>query len=113
MKMADETETQEKINQLQLYEQSIQNILLQKQQFKAQETEIESALKELKDSKEQYKIVGNIMVKSDKESLEKELESKKSQMELRLKSLEKQESGIKEKMQALQKEVMEKIGKEK
>ena len=106
MKMADENDTQEKINQLQLYEQSVQSMLLQKQQLKAQGTEIDSALNELKDSKEQYKIIGNIMVNSDKESLQKELEEKKSQIELRVKSMEKQEDSIKEKMQSLQKEVM-------
>ncbi len=70
-------ETEQKIAQLQLYEQSLQNILIQKQQFQSQSLEIDSALKELEATKEAYKIVGNIMVASKKEDLKKDLESKK------------------------------------
>ena len=46
--MADVSkETEKKINQLQLLEQSMQNLSMQKQQFQLQQVEIESALKEL------------------------------------------------------------------
>ena len=99
-------ETQEKIGQLQLIEQNMQNMMAQKQQFQAQMVEIESALKELKNSKTAYKIVGNIMVSSDRESLEKDLNEKKEMMELRIKALEKQEEQVKEKAQKIQQEVM-------
>ena len=99
-------ETQEKIGQLQMIEQNMQSMMAQKQQFQAQMVEIESALKELKNSKTAYKIVGNIMVSSDKESLEKDLNEKKEMMELRIKALEKQEEQVKEKAQKIQKEVM-------
>ena len=64
-------ETQQKISQLQLFEQSMQNVLIQKQQFQAQLVELESALKEVETAKETYKIVGNIMVDSKKEDLKK------------------------------------------
>ena len=99
-------ETQEKIGQLQMIEQNMQSMMAQKQQFQVQMVEIESALKELKNSKTAYKIVGNIMVSSDKESLEKDLNEKKEMMELRIKALEKQEEQVKEKAQKIQKEVM-------
>lgn len=68
--------------------------------------ETESALSELEKSKEAYKIVGNIMVSSTKAQLKKDLESKKEMLELRVKSLEKQEEKIKEKSSKLQEEVM-------
>ena len=71
-------DTEQKIGQLQRIEQSMQNILMQKQQFQAQLMEIESAVNELKGSEESYKIVGNIMVKSSKEELDKDLKQKKS-----------------------------------
>jgi prefoldin beta subunit len=104
-------ETEQKISQLQLYEQSMQNLLVQKQQFQSQLVEIESALSEIKESNETYKIVGNIMVATKKEDLKKDLESKKEMAEIRVKTFEKQEKTIKEKAETLQKEVMEKMGK--
>ena len=102
-------ETEQEIAQLQLYEQSLQNILMQKQQFQSQALEIESALKELEATKEAYKIVGNIMVASKKEDLKKDLESKKETSNLRIKTLEKQENQIREKAKKLQEEVSKKI----
>ena len=102
-------ETEQKIEQLQRIEQSLQNILMQKQQFQAQTIEIESALNEIKTSEENYKIVGNIMVKAKKEDLEKELTQKKELVELRIKTLEKQEKETKEKANKIQTEVMKEI----
>jgi len=102
-------DTQEKISQLQLYEQSLQNILLQKQQFQSQIGEIDSALKELKTSTESYKIVGNIMVRAEKDTLKKDLEEKNSALKLRIETLEKQEEKIKSKAESLQAEIMQKM----
>ena len=102
-------ETEQKIAQLQLYEQSLQNILIQKQQFQSQLMEIESALSELETTKEAYKIVGNIMVASKKEDLKDDLESKKEISNLRIKTLEKQENQIREKAKKLQEEISKKI----
>ena len=111
MKM--EKTTEEKIQQLQLIEQGMQNFLMQKQQFQGQLVEVESAIKELEKSKDAFKIVGNIMVSADKEELLKDLKSKKETVELRIKTLEKQEKQMKEKATAMQSEVMEKLKPEK
>ena len=54
--------TPKKLNQLQMLEQSMQNLSMQKQQFQLQQVELESAIKELDNVEEAYKIVGNIMV---------------------------------------------------
>lgn len=96
----------ENIKKLQQNEQNLQGILMQKQQFQTQLIEIESALKELGSSKESYKIIGNIMVKSEPEDLKKELEEKKRTIDLRIRSFEKQEADIKERSKKLQ-EAME------
>lgn len=104
-----EKETEQKIGQLQLFEQSMQNLLMQKQQFQMQLAEIDSALKELEKTSEAYKIVGNVMVSSKKEDLEKDLKNKKDVAELRIKSLEKQETQIKDKATKLQGEILEKM----
>jgi prefoldin beta subunit len=106
-------ETEEKIQQLQLLEQNLQNLLVQKQTLQLQMMEMESALNELKNVKSAYKIIGNIMVSSEKEALEKELTNKKETTELRIKSVEKQERSAREKASKLQEEVLGKLKKEK
>jgi len=107
-----DNKTQEKIQQLQMIEQGMQSFLAQKQQFQAQVAEIDSALKELNKTEDSYKIVGNIMVKKDKEELIKDLKSKKETFELRLKTLEKQEKQMKDKAERMQKEVLSKLKKD-
>lgn len=97
---------QEKIAKLQTMEQSVQQYVMQRQQFNAQLLEIDSALSEIESSQEMYKIIGNIMVKSSKATLKKELEHRKEMANLRIKTLEKQEGKIKDKAETLKKEVM-------
>ena len=104
-------DTQEKIGRLQLMEQNLQQLLLQKQQFQTQLIEITSAMEELKKTDQAYKIVGNIMVLSKKDELEKDLNTKKEMLDIRIKNIEKQEKIIKEKTQKMQDEVMKKLKK--
>jgi prefoldin beta subunit len=73
--------------------------------------ELESALNEIPKTKEAHKIIGNIMVSIDKKDLESDLKSKKEMIELRLKSIEKQEQRLREDADVLQKEVSEKLKK--
>jgi len=104
-------ETEQKISQLQILEQNLQNFLMQKQQFQSQLIEIDSAINELVDAKKSYKIIGNIMVDANKEVLSEDLKKKKKIVELRIKSLEKEEESIKEKAKRLQNEVISKLKK--
>ena len=105
-------EAENKLGQLQMLEQSMQNMLMQKQQFQLQQVEIESALKELEKVNEAYKIVGNIMVLSKKEDLKDGLTSKKEVIELRIKNMEKQENHLREKASKLQNEVLKGMSKD-
>lgn len=107
-----EKELQEKISKLQLFEQNLQQFSMQKQQFQTQLAEIDSALKELETTQNAYKIIGNIMVASDKNILKKELEEKKEMVDIRIKTIEKQETQIREKAQTLKDEVMGKLKKD-
>jgi len=102
-------DTEKKLQQLQMIEQSMQNLLMQKQQFQLQQVEIESALKELEKVNEAYKIVGNIMVLSSKADLKTDLSSKKEVIELRIKTMEKQENQVREKASKLQNEVLKEM----
>ena len=98
---------QDKISRLQSMEQNVQQYVMRRQQFSQQLMEIESALKELESSPEAYKIVGNIMVKTSKDQLKKEL------ADMRIQSLDKQEQKVAEKVEELKKEVMAEIKKAK
>lgn len=102
-------ETEKKIAQLQLIEQNLQNTLLQKQRFQSDLLETENALKEIDNSEEVYKIVGNIMLSKKKEDLKKELNSKKEIINIRIKNIEREESKTREKASSLQKEVIGEI----
>ena len=85
-------EQEKKLQEMQFLEQNLQNILMQKQAFQMELSETDSALVEIKSSKEDvYKIVGNLMIKSDKNKIQKELETKKKLFETRLKALDTQE----------------------
>lgn len=109
--MADMSkETEQKIAQLQIMEQNLQNLMQQRQAFQAQLMEVENALSEVTGAKAPlYKIVGNIMISSEKDSLKKDLTSRKEVLDLRLKSLQKQEDALKEKAESLQGEVVKEL----
>lgn len=109
--MAEQSKkTQEKINNLSMMEQSLQQFLAQKQSFQAQLMELDSALEELEKTDTAYKIVGNVMVAADRDSLREDLKQKKETTEIRIKSIEKQENRMREKTSELQSEVMKEMG---
>ena len=110
--MAENENAQENIARLQMLEQNMQAIAMQRQQLQTQLFEIESALNELGTTQTAYKIVGNIMVAADKPELEKDLKQKKELIDVRLKNLEKQEKQFKEKTKHVQEEVLKSLKKE-
>jgi len=104
-------ETQEQIQELQILEQNLQSLIMQKQAFDLENNEAEIALKELeKTNQEVYKIVSNIVIKSNKEDLIKELKHKKELITLRLKTIEVQEKTLMENSEKLRDKVLAKIG---
>lgn len=83
------------IQEIQFLEQGLQNILFQKQAFQMELSETKEALKELESAKDEvFKIIGQIMIKSDKLKIKEELLSKIKIFELRMKELEKQETSL-------------------
>lgn len=108
MKISKEAE--EGIAQLQMIEQNLSNYIMQKQTFQGQLLETDNALKEIDKVKEKaYKIIGTIMIAAKKEDLKKDLASKKEMLELRIKTLEKQEEKLKKSAEDIQKLVMKEI----
>ena len=102
-------DTQEQIQQLQMYEQNMQQLLMQRQQYSTQAIELESAIKELENTKTAYKIVGNIMVLSTPMDLTTELNEKKELVELRLRSFEKQEEQLRNRAGDLKDQIMKSL----
>ncbi|MEK6841172.1 MAG: prefoldin subunit [Nanoarchaeota archaeon] len=103
-------ESEKKVQELQLIEQNLSNLVMQKQAFQSRLLENENALRELEETKKQsYRIIGNILVAMDKEKLKKDLLSEKDIFELRIKNIEKQENKLKEKAQELQAEVLKNL----
>ena len=100
-------ESEKKIQQLQMIEQSLKSLSMKMQQI-----ELNSAIKELENVEEAYKIVGNIMVLSKKEDLVKDLQSKKETVDLRIQTMEKQEEQFKEKANKIQGEVLSEMKEE-
>ena len=111
MELSKETENQ--IKELQVLEQNLQSVLMQKQAFQLELNEVENAVEELaKSSSDVYKIAGNIMIKSSKEGISKELKQKKDLIALRLKSLDGQEKSVSENTESIRKKVLSKIQKD-
>ena len=106
-------ETEAQIRELQLLEQNLQNILMQKQAFQLELSETENAFEELsKNNGEVFKISGNIMIKSSKENILKDLKQKKDLITLRLKSLDSQEKNLSATSENLRKKVLAGMKKE-
>lgn len=103
-------ELSEKIQELQIIERNLQGFAMEKQSFQVELNEITNALTELsKSGDEVYKILGGLMIKSEKNSLSKDLNDKKKILELRISSVEKQEKSIEEKSDKLRKEINAKM----
>jgi len=103
-------ENQEKIQELQFLEQNLQNLLMQKQTFDMELAETKAALKEVEGADDEvFRIIGQLMIKSDKKRIKEDLENKEKLLDLRVKAIEKQESPLTEKLDKLREEVMKSI----
>jgi prefoldin beta subunit len=99
-------EISEKIQELQIFERSLQTLSMEKQNLQVESNEISNALEELsKSGDEVYKILNGLMIKANKDSLSKDLSERKKLLDLRLVSIEKQESSSEEKAEALRNEI--------
>jgi prefoldin beta subunit len=95
------------IEEIQMLENGLQNVLLQKQAFNMELSETESAINEInKSGDEIFKIIGQLMIKSNKDSVITDLENKKKIINLRLSSLEKQESSLNEQLEKIRDNIL-------
>lgn len=98
------SELEEMLGELQMQNQQLQTIMIQKQALMIQDKEMENALEEVEKCTDEdiYKSVGPILVKISKEAIKKELEEGREENDLKIKSLEKQEAKVKQKIKTMQ-----------
>ena len=91
-------------------QQQLRNVVIQKEALKIQVAEIESALKELANSKEEdvYKVVGSVLIKKKKAEVEKELEEIKEDSQIKISSLENIEKDLIGKIKKLEEKLSSK-----
>ena len=99
-------EKNKKIQEIQILEQNLQNLLLQKQAFQMEFAETQMAKKEIeKSGDEVFKIIGQLMIKAEKPKITDELNNKEKILDLRIKSIENQEKSMTERIESLRKEI--------
>lgn len=105
---------QNQIAQFQQLQQQLQSLLSQKFRLEAQLREANMTLEELGKSPEDvtiYKSVGSLLIKaSDKASVQKDVEDDKETLEVRIKTLERQEKIMRDKYQVMQDQLSKALG---
>jgi len=103
--MADEREL--KAREFERGRAQLFNVSAQKQQLQLQGASMKEALDELSKTKEKkvYKAVGNVLIQSDTAKVRKELQQKKDSVDLRIKTLQKQEDSLVNKLNKLKAEI--------
>jgi prefoldin beta subunit len=99
---------QNQLSMLQQLQQQLQTILQQKAQYELAVREAKRAQEEIKDSADDavmYMSVGTVMMQKKKEVVDAKLTDKVETLELRIKSLEKQEKMLQGKFEQLQSQI--------
>jgi prefoldin beta subunit len=104
--------SQNTLAQAQAYQQQAQGILLQKENISIQLTEIKKALEELGKTTESeiFKMSGPILIKSTKSSVKKELAEKEEVLSIRMKTLEKNEKKVRERLTEMRDKLAKEMG---
>jgi prefoldin beta subunit len=96
---------QQRLLRLQQLQQTLQGVMVQKQQLELQLTEVEHAESELEKMKETaviYKSIGALLVKSKKDKVTAELTERKELLKMRVDVLGKQEERLRTQVKDLQ-----------
>ncbi len=102
-----EKNVQEQIIEFERQRQLLMNLGMQKQQLQVSLSGTEKAQEELDKSKEEkvFVAIGNILIQKDKKAVESDLKEQKETMELRLKTVEKQEESTLAKLNKLKSDI--------
>ena len=100
---------QQSLVEFERHRNQLMGVSSQKQQLELQAEALKQALEELKATKEEkvYKAVGSIMIQKPTKDIQKELDEQRDSVELRIKTMQKQEDILIDKLNKL-KAVIEK-----
>jgi prefoldin beta subunit len=104
---------QERLLRLQQLQQTLQSILVQKQNVELELTEIEQSTNELQKLAEDatiYKAVGSLLVKSEKAKVTSDLNDRKELLNVRVNVLGKQEERLRGQLKDLQTKLQQDLG---
>ncbi len=108
--MTEKVNIEAEISRLQVLEQSLKGMEMQKQNVQLQLFESENSLKELEGyDGRPFKIVGPVMIESNKNDLVNSLKEKIELLKVRAESMNKQESSLKKQFEEIQAKIMENI----
>ena len=104
-------ETQRMIQELQMLEQGFQQLLMQKNAFSMESNETDLIIKEVEKTEgEISRIIGNqVVIKSTKDEILKDMKNKKELIDKRMASIDEQEKDYSKKIESIREEVMKKI----
>jgi len=108
-------QVQNQLAQLQQLQQQAQAVMAQKGQIEGLNRETDAAIKELEKTPDDtviYKSVGEILIKAEKAKLVEELKERKDMMDLRLKTMAKQEERIQSRFTQLQEQIRNSLGQQ-
>jgi len=112
----DEEVLNKKLEEFEVLRQTYLALIYQKQKIEEELLEVENAIKELENMKDDEKVfimIGNVLVRKDKKSVIEELKEKRDVLNIRIKSLDKQEVQLRERLTSLQNEIEKLIGESK
>ena len=96
-----------KLQEIQILEQTLHNISFQKQAFQLELSETIESRNSLQSSGEEvFKIIGQLMIKTEKKKIQEELTNKQKLLELRIKSIEKEEDSLSKRVVSLREELI-------
>ncbi|MDP6670512.1 MAG: prefoldin subunit [archaeon] len=100
-------EIQQKVMDFERSRNQLMGVSSQKQNLQIQSQTLKTTLEELEKTKEKrvYKAVGNILILSDTSAVKKDVKEKQESAELRLKTLQKQEESLVNKLNGLKSEI--------
>ena len=103
---------QQELMQFQQLQSQYQIIVSQLQSLKIEMSETDAALNELSKTENPvvYKSIGSILIKSEKPGLLDDLNKKKESIDIRIKTIEKQEDRVKKKLEEMQKNLQKALG---
>lgn len=106
-------EVQNKLVRLQQLQEQLRLVLVQKQSAELELREVSRVAEEVSKLEEKsslYKSIGHVLLKTDRESVLNELNDRKEVLELRIKTLSRQEEYLSKQIEDLRRKVAEALG---